>query len=229
MRKWIDLASAMAVGACLVVPGALAARPDRASKSAAASRAPAPSESVSQVASWVIQSADNNGLTFMIIDKVAAGVWVFDANGLFMGAAPALVGVTAGDDAEPGVGDRELSDIPPAQRTTPAGRFVASFGRAAGGRKVLWVDYPTAVSLHAVITHNKKERRLERLASPTPDDNRVTYGCINVPAAFYKSTVKTLFSTAHGIVYVLPETKPLADAFQGYRPPAAAYQAVPSR
>ena len=98
-----------------------------------------------------------------------------------------------------------LSDIRPEERTTPAGRFVASLGYNFKGKDVLWVDYKNAVSLHRVITNNPKERRLERLASPTPLDRRISYGCINVPANFFDNVVKPTFTRTHGIVYVLPE------------------------
>ena len=133
-------------------------------------------------------------------------------------STPALIGITAGDESSPGVGDRELSDIPPEERTTPAGRFVAKFGPASGNRRVLWVDYATAVSLHPVVTANKKERRLQRLKSLTPDDNRITYGCINVSAQFYKEVVRPLFADTTGIVYILPETKYLFEVFPAFRP-----------
>jgi hypothetical protein len=131
-----------------------------------------------------------------------------------------LVGITRGDLSKPEAGDRELSDIPVSDRTTPAGRFVAKFGHAAGGRDVLWVDYPTAISLHAVITTNKKQRRLQRLNSPTPADNRITFGCINVPTAFYSNVVKPLFKGKSGIVYILPETKTLNEVFLAMPRPA---------
>lgn len=226
MPRWIETAMGLALLAGFASPLSASSRSDAMIRP----KVPdvVPSAAVSEFAYWVIGSGDNNGLPFMIVDKVAAGVWVFDAKGLFMGSAPVLVGITPGDDSEPGVGDRELSNIPPEERTTPAGRFVASFGRAAGNRNVLWVDYPTSISLHAVITYHKKERRLQRLNSPEPDDNRITFGCINVPTAFYKNTVKTIFSTAHGIVYILPETKALAEVFPTYRPQPVAYQSPAS-
>src|SRR5687768_13618644 len=115
-----------------------------------------------QVANWVIASGDNGGVPFIVIDKLAAEVTVFDAQGQLLGATPALLGVTPGDDSAPGIGDRELSAIKVEDRTTPAGRFVAKFGTAIGNRKVLWVDYPTALSLHPVVPGTKKERRLQR-------------------------------------------------------------------
>ena len=154
----------------------------------------------------------------MVIDKVAAKVFLFDAQGQLVGATPALFGITAGDESAAGVGDRELSDIKPEDRTTPAGRFVAKFGRASGNRNVLWVDYATSISLHPVVTTNKKERRLQRLRSTTADDNRITYGCINVPAKFYQDIVRPLFTGTSGIVYILPESKYLFEVFPAFRP-----------
>lgn len=179
-----------------------------------------PSETVSIVTNWIIASGDNGGLPFMVIDKVAAMVFLFDAEGQFIGATPALLGITAGDDSAPGVGDRELSDIKPEDRTTPAGRFVAKFGLASGNRNVLWVDYETSISLHPVITTNKKERRLQRLRSSSAYDNRITFGCINVPAKFYDNMVKPLFADTNGIVYILPEFKYLFEVFPAFRPDA---------
>lgn len=171
------------------------------------------SESAMRVIAWVSASGDNDGLPFVIIDKVAAEVFVFDAEGRFLGATPALLGSAAGDDSVSGIGDRELSAIKPDERTTPAGRFVASYGYASGKRKVLWVDYATAISLHPVVYANKKERRLARLYSPSAEDNRITYGCINISAAFYENLVRPLFSDARGVVYILPDTKPLDEVF----------------
>ena len=166
-----------------------------------------------RITNWVIATRDNGGNPFIVIDKAAARVFVFDAEGQMVGSAPALLGITRGDDSAPGIGDRELRNIPVQDRTTPAGRFVAKYGPAAGNSKVLWVDYASALSLHAVVPGTKKERRLQRLNSPASDDNRITYGCINVPKKFYASVIRPLFSETTGVVYILPETKPLKDVF----------------
>ena len=171
------------------------------------------SRDVRHIADWVMHSGDNRGLPFVIIDKTDAKICVFDAGGWIVGAAPALLGLARGDDTVPGIGERELSAIRPEERTTPAGRFVAQRGMSFRGEDVVWVDYDSGVSLHRVITSNPLERRLERLASPTPADNRISYGCINVPAAFYDGIVVPAFTGTVGIVYILPETRPVADAF----------------
>lgn len=172
-----------------------------------------PSSGVQQVTTWVLESGDSGGLPFIVVDKSRARVFLFDAFGQFMGGAPALIGITEGDDSEPGVGDRELAKIPLEDRTTPAGRFVAKLGPAYGQKVVLWIDYTTALSLHPVVTGSRNEKRLERLKSPSPDDNRITFGCINVPRDFFRNAVLPLFKTSFGIVYILPETKTLAEAF----------------
>ena len=175
-----------------------------------------PSPDVTRIIKWVTSSRDNGDLPFMVIDKVGAEVFLFDAAGEFIGKTPALLGSTPGDDSSPGVGDRELNEISPEERTTPAGRFVANFGYARGHERVLWVDYATSISLHPVVTGNKKEQRLKRLKSPTPEDNRITYGCINVPKTFYAKVVRPLFKDTAGVVYILPETKPLNQAFLAF-------------
>jgi hypothetical protein len=198
------------------------ARPAKAARSAAIGdlRAVFAGEQASRdarhIADWVMDSGDNRGLPFVIIDKTDAKIFVFDAGGWIVGAAPALLGLARGDDTVPGIGDRELSTIRPEERTTPAGRFVAQRGMSFRGEDVVWVDYDSGVSLHRVITSNPRERRLERLATPTPADNRISYGCINVPAAFYNKVINPIFTGTSGIVYVLPETRPVRQVFGSY-------------
>ena len=177
------------------------------------------SRDVRHIADWVVDSGDNRGLPFVIIDKTEARIFVFDASGRIRGAAPALLGIARGDDSVPGIGNRELSSIRPEERTTPAGRFVAERGTSMRGKNtedIVWVDYHSGVSLHRVINSNPRDRRLERLATPTPADNRISYGCINVPAAFYNEVVNPSFTGTSGIVYVLPETRPVRQVFGSY-------------
>ena len=166
-----------------------------------------------EVAHWVVNSADNRNLPFVIIDKVQAKVFVFDAQGLLRGATSALVGLAVGDHTVPGIGQRPLSSIRPDERTTPAGRFVAYLDRDLKGEEVLWVDYDTSVSLHRVVAGQPKERRAQRLASSNPADKRITYGCINVPVRFYEDVVSPAFKNTEGIVYVLPETRSARQVF----------------
>lgn len=85
----------------------------------------------------------------------------------------------------------------------------------------MWVDHGAAVSMHRVRTGDPLERRAERLGTATVVDNRISYGCINVPVAFYDQHVKSVFRASRTAVdYVLPETRSLQDQFGLHLPPA---------
>jgi hypothetical protein len=164
-------------------------------------------------ADWVIASGDSHGLPFVVLDKMNAEVLVFNPDGRLRGTAPALLGLAVGDDSVPGIGQRKLSSIAPKERTTPAGRFVASLGNDLGKKNVLWVDYDAALSLHRVIP---TKSRLHRLATASIVDNRISFGCINVPAKFFDAVVEPSFTGTKGIVYILPETRSIQAVFPAY-------------
>lgn len=172
----------------------------------------AASRNATDVAAWILESGDNQALPFVIIDKVDAKVFVFDGHGKMQGAAAALLGLGRGDDSVAGIGQRKLATIKPGERTTPAGRFQASLGHDFE-QDILWVDYEAALSLHRVVAGSPKDRRHTRLASASPRDNRISYGCINVPADFYDRVVVPAFTGTVGIVYILPEAKSLDEVF----------------
>jgi hypothetical protein len=186
-------------GLCLALPAAGAAAPpvDVA--------APAMSAQSREMADRVIATGDAQGLPFVIVDKIGASVFAFDASGRPLGAAPVLLGLARGDRSAPGIGRLRLANIAPAQRITPAGRFDARLGANLAGHRILWIDYDAGLSLHPVVTSNVAEQRLRRLATPSVLDNRISYGCINVPARFYEEIIQPLFTPAGGIVYILPE------------------------
>ena len=158
-------------------------------------------------------TGDNQHRPFVIVDKAEACVFVFASSGGLLGASPVLLGSACGDDSVLGIGQRAIQNIRPEESTTPTGRFVAEPGRNAGGEDIVWVDYDAAVSMHRVRPINPPERRLERLATISSSDNRIAYGCINLPAAFYNNVVSPLFAGTSGIVYLLPESKPLKAVF----------------
>lgn len=173
-------------------------------------------DQVRQLTHWVLATSDNLDMPFVIIDKVVAKVFVFDRLGQLRAASPALLGLAQGDDTAPGIGNRPISTIRSDERTTPAGRFVASLASTGHGDEVLWVDYDASVALHRVVDI-PRERRLQRLASANPLDRRITYGCINVPAKFFDTVIRPTFRATSGIVYVLPETRSPRQVFGSSR------------
>jgi hypothetical protein len=72
---------------------------------------------------------------------------------------------------------------------------------------VVWIDYDAAVAMHRVIDKVRAERRPERLASPWPQDRRISFGCINLPIPFYEQVLSPTVRRTGAIVYVLPETR----------------------
>jgi hypothetical protein len=172
-----------------------------------------PTDDVRQAAIWAVASGDHQNKSFVILDKKDARVYIFEPDGRLKAMSPVLLGYAIGDDNAPGIGSKPLSQILPEERTTPAGRFVAEMGMNARGEDVVWVDYDAAVSMHRVLTTNPAERRLERLATPTHEDNRVSYGCINLPKSFYEDVLAPTVRKGGAIIYVLPETRPLHQVF----------------
>ncbi|WP_189453129.1 L,D-transpeptidase [Cognatilysobacter bugurensis] len=170
------------------------------------------SGTVIKLAGWAVATKDSQGYPFAVIDKKAAQILVFDGEGRPRGAAPVLIGSAVGDHTAPGIAGVALREIPGRDRTTPAGRFVGGFGPSVDAGRVLWVDHDSAVAIHPTATDVPAEKRVERLASPTPDDNRVTHGCINVSPEFFEQIMRPTFERG-GVFYIVPDEAPIAKAF----------------
>ena len=167
---------------------------------------------VNLVAAWVTKTGDNKKYPFVILDKKNAHIYVFTSEGVPVGDAPALLGMSVGDILPAGIAGKPLSKIPPKDRITQAGRFFARKGYDNHDKVVLWVDFATQLAIHEVI-NVPRQRRPQRLATPTTKDNRISWGCINVPIAFFHSTLMGTLSSGKGYVYILPEVLPVADFF----------------
>jgi hypothetical protein len=169
-------------------------------------------------AASVMAAADNKGLPFVIVDKKNAKIFVFDAGGRLRGASAALLGLASGDRSAPGIGQRPVTQITPAERTTPAGRFLSQPGRNLQGEEVIWVNYSEGLAIHRMRPGNSQEQRRERLASATPQDNRISLGCVVVPVAFYENVVSPLLGRGRSVVYVLPEESTVYALFDALSP-----------
>lgn len=163
----------------------------------------------------IVRSRDNKRLPFAIVDKKDARLYLFTPRGRLVAATPVLLGLARGDHSVAGVGDLPPARIPLADRTTPAGRFVSEPGRNLGGEDVVWLDYGAGLAIHRLRPDAAHEARLQRLASALPDAHRVSAGCVVVPAAFYEAYVQPALGTGAGVVYVLPETRPVQEMFAG--------------
>ena len=165
-----------------------------------------------RVAEWIAGSRDNDNLPYLVIDKANARVFAFDAAGKLRGNAPVLLGMARGDRLLTS-NETAVDDIPEDERITPAGRYLSRLALDSHGKELLVIDYAASISLHPVVTNKPEERRVERLKTATVQDNRISHGCINVPAAFYTTVVSPSFTHTKGVVYILPETEPASALF----------------
>jgi hypothetical protein len=154
----------------------------------------------------LVQQADPAGLPFAIVDKQAALMAIYRADGHLAGVSRVLLGQQRGDDSLPGVGERtQQGRLRPEDMTTPAGRFVAQPGVNQTGERVVWVDHAAALAIHRLRKGPSEADRARRLASPDPQDKRASAGCIVVPVVFYEAVVEPVLGRARAVVYVIPE------------------------
>jgi hypothetical protein len=201
MSGWKRLLLAACGGLCAV---ACQAAPDFGSERA--------SLDARYAASWVVSGADNRKQPFAVVDKRDARIYVFDTAGRLLGASPVLLGLTPGDFSS-GTG-RAPASLGAGERTTPAGRFESRPGRNDKGEDIVWIDYAASLAIHRLRPAPVQERRPARLASATPEDNRISAGCIVVPVAFYDAVVAPTLGAGRAVVYVMPESHPVRGLFE---------------
>lgn len=159
---------------------------------------------------WIQSRNDSAGLPFAIVDKKQARLYVFDERQVLVGSSTVLTGAAAGDESAPGVGERaQTARLARHERTTPAGRFESQPGHNLAGEDIVWFDYDAALAIHRLRNDAAYVARAQRLASPSPDDNRASLGCVVVPVAFYERVVRPLLGQRRGVVYVLPDVRPV--------------------
>ncbi|HET8745377.1 MAG TPA: L,D-transpeptidase [Ramlibacter sp.] len=173
------------------------------------------SQDARSLVGWVQRSGDAHGRPYAVVDKRGAHIYVFHADGRLAGHSPALLGSAVGDHTAPNVGAHaQTGHVPPAERTTPAGRFEAVPGENRSGEQVIWVDYESAFAIHRLRPGFSYAARSGRLATAKVDGKRVSWGCVVVPVAFYKQVVQRVLGASRSVVYVLPETRPVQGFMQ---------------
>jgi len=177
---------------------------------------------VVHVANWVSYTRNAGRKAFVVIDKKQAQMYVFDPQGKLKSHSQVLLGKAVGDTSAPGVGNKPLSQLKESEKTTPAGRFLATPGKNTHKDDIIWIDYAAAVSMHRMHSMSASERRAERMATADPGDNRISNGCVNVPPAFYNSVLRPTVLKQGAYVYVLPETRTPQQQFGSFDVPQGA-------
>ena len=158
------------------------------------------------LAQRILVTSDHRGLPFAIVDKKAATLTVYRADGRQVGTTAVLLGQAPGDGSIPGVRERAQSgQLRADDRTTPAGRFESEPGHNLAGEAIVWIDYASALAIHRVRPGPSQQRRVQGLASPDARDRRLSAGCVVVPEAFFDAVVHPVLGRGPGVVYVMPE------------------------
>ncbi len=116
--------------------------------------------------------------SFVVMDKKRGELLVIEQGGVLM-RSPALYGKGKGEDR------RKDATV------TPAGIFnmqecTVDPREYDGGRGYAFLQTKTSTCLiHPTWNGVPSEKRAQRLASASPEDNAISHGCINVPYEFY--------------------------------------------
>ena len=76
---------------------------------------------------------------------------------------------------------------------------------------MVWFDYDAGLAIHRLRDDAVRSARLQRLQSNLPGAQRVSAGCVVVPVAFYETGIEPVLGRRRGVVYVLPEIRPLRE------------------
>lgn len=168
--------------------------------------------SVQLVADW--QARSQHGKPFIVAHKAGGALYAFDAKGKLIGKAPALYAKGMGDVVSAESAAKSADEMTDADKITPAGAFAGTkIESDSYGSAIQFVEQEKAViAIHRVYLGNPKENRQGRLDSATPADNRVSYGCINVPSQFFDGVLAPNF-TGDSRVIVMPENDNVAQFF----------------
>lgn len=159
--------------------------------------------------------AKKSGKGFIVADKPNGMLHFFNADGSVLVQDTALYGKDTGDE----LGRSSLLGGP---KITPAGQFGLFVDEAeyAGGkslnlRETLDAEDGSYVAVHAAYLGDAKERRGERLKSPSAEDNKISYGCVNTAHdTFLDKVLPNIENFNGGMIFVLPDaTEKTAEMF----------------
>lgn len=163
--------------------------------------------SVNTVQAVQLSSIINPNESLIVADKKNGKIYTYNAASKEIKSSPALYGKTIADDF---ASDNDRSTI------TPSGTFTSSkaFSTHLNEDVTAFLKRGKALfAIHPVWTGTPAQRRPQRLASPEPEDNRITNGCINVPKTFYYDIIDKIKSGT--TVKVLMENEVLEDDVSG--------------
>ena len=162
-----------------------------------------------------LSSVISDPVDVIIADKSDGNIYLWKNESKTLFKAPALFGKTYSDFFS----QAEYDSGKVTGFITPAGTFAATkMYSTYMSNYILAFVYGKkyVLAIHPVVIGKTDQRRLERLNSPEGGDNRITNGCINVPAEFFYTVLYTLPDKTK--LVVLPEKDLLIDDVSSQTP-----------
>jgi uncharacterized RDD family membrane protein YckC len=144
------------------------------------------------------------GVAF-VADKPNARLYVFK-DGKYQGETAALFGRAKGDvqtELGASTGKPNLKSFLESDKVTPAGKYSATTMDMARYGRLVYFNNDDGLAIH-VIKSSGDTWQL-RLETPTPLDNKITFGTINTTEEFYNKHLATLPLNVQATVYIVPE------------------------
>ena len=127
----------------------------------------------------------NNKKPFVLVDKPTATVYIYNSSGVLIKDFPCILGKNIGDELN--TADTN-SEIPTNAYTTP-GRYtlssnVSSEYKNTYHNRILKLNNSNGLAIHEIYPE-ELEKRTNAINSKTIDDNRLSWGCINIISENY--------------------------------------------
>lgn len=154
-----------------------------------------------------LYSLSNIDDSYVIVDKPNAKLYIIGTNKKIVGTMPVLLGQTKGET--PNMSNPE-SDVAE-QATTPSGKYTLTRlpteeGIATYKGKIFNIISKDNAGLAIHITYPpEKEKRSKSLNTPTPDDNRMSWGCINVDEEMWDQYIEGNIKNRGATLFILPD------------------------
>ena len=173
----------------------------------------------------MIERARDQGSNFIIADKKKAMFYLFNQYGQSLVRFPFLSWKQAWDETPKSSWGKDPDSLTESEKVTPAGIFVLGWMYKSDYLKMdalnlgedwdgdWYIDDDSDLpALHPVYLWNSWEKRSDRLASNTPKDNKISYGCLNIAEKDFYEWIQPCF-WAGWLIAVTPDDVSMIDKY----------------
>ncbi len=161
---------------------------------------------------------------FIIADKPYGMIYIFNQLGQWVTRFPALYGRKEGDDIPLDAQGKLPDQLTENEEISPAGIFVLSeiYYNPHNKTDLLdigedydedgYADSENGTALHPLFLEKPWQNRPERLKSKTPEDNKISKGCINVSEEAFERWIRPCFADG-GLIATTPDNQENLDIY----------------